>query len=255
MPIPHRRFLQRLTMTLSLALCMFGIPAVPALAWEADSLSRLQTLADKGNAEAQYHVGMVYSLGVGGVSEDPKRAFEWFQKSADGKYPLGVFKVGTYYAGQFPGTVAVDVDKAFSYKLFSAKAGYVVAQAEIGNTYYKAGDYLQAEKWWKLAADQGYPPAANNLSVMYSENNRGPRNAVKAYTWFKTAYAPGQMKMHPLAQDFLDALVKDMKPSDIEAADKQVSRWKPKPSALTAAALAPIPSIEALLKKRAAPAK
>lgn len=255
MPIPNFRLLTQLTMALFLALCLFGIAATPASAWDADSLSKLQRLADKGNTEAQYHVGVVHSMGLGGVSQDPKRAFEWFQKSADGKYPLGVYKAGTYFAGQFPGIVDVDADKAFSYKLFAAKAGYALAQAEIGNTYYKAGDFAQAENWWKRAADQGYPPAANNLSILYSEDNRAPRNPVKSYTWFKIAYAPGQMKMHPMAQEFLDKLVSEMKASDIAAADRQVSRWRPKPTALTTAALSPIPRIEALLKKNAVPTK
>ncbi len=248
MTMPRSGFLQRLMFAMLLALCLPAFSATPASAWEERSLSRLQPLADKGNAEAQYFMGMFYGQGIGGANEDPKLAWDWFQKSAAGGDPLGAYKVGSYYAGLPPGLVAADADKAFSYKLFAAKAGYALAQTDIANIYYKAGDYAQAEKWWKLAADQGEPTAANNLSALYSEDNGAPRNLVKSYAWFKIAYSPGQMKMRATAQEFLDKLVKDMKPADIAAAEKQASRWKAKPTALTTKALTPKLRFEAFLR-------
>ena len=45
-------------------------------------------LANKGDAEAQYHVGMMYNNGIG-TTQDAKQAFGWFEKSAAGNDPLG----------------------------------------------------------------------------------------------------------------------------------------------------------------------
>ena len=73
-------------------------------------------LADKGDAEAQYHVGMMYNNGIG-TKQNPKQAFEWFEKSAASNDPLGAYKLGCYYAGQFAGVVTIDQSEALKYKL------------------------------------------------------------------------------------------------------------------------------------------
>ena len=83
-------------------------------------------LANKGDAEAQYHVGMMYNNGIG-TQQDTKQAFEWFQKSASADDPLGAYKLGCYYAGQGAGVVEADPNEALKYKLIAAKAGYSLA--------------------------------------------------------------------------------------------------------------------------------
>ena len=60
--------------------CLF-ILSMPANANEADTFNAMVALANKGDAEAQYHVGMMHNNGIG-TPKDPKQAFEWFQKSA-----------------------------------------------------------------------------------------------------------------------------------------------------------------------------
>ena len=82
---------------------------------------RIHALANGGNAEAQYHVGMFFNNGMGGMTRDPRVAFEWFGKAAAGGDALGAYKVGCHYAGQFPGTVEVDQEKALTHKLVAAK--------------------------------------------------------------------------------------------------------------------------------------
>ena len=62
-------------------------------------------LANKGDAEAQYHVGMMYNNGIG-TQRDIRQAFEWFQKSTAANDPLGAYKFGCYYDGQGEGVVA-----------------------------------------------------------------------------------------------------------------------------------------------------
>ncbi len=49
----------------------------------AAALGWFKKSAEKGNAEAQYNIGIFYFNGYG-VFADPAHALVWFQKSADG---------------------------------------------------------------------------------------------------------------------------------------------------------------------------
>ena len=130
--------------------------SMPANANEADTFNAMVALANKGDAEAQYHVGMMHNNGIG-TQQDPRQAFEWFQKSTTSGDPLGAYKLGCYYAGQFAGIVTSDSNEALKYKLVAAKAGYALAQHDVALLYDRQGNSEEALKWWKLAGDQGYP--------------------------------------------------------------------------------------------------
>ena len=67
--------------------------SMPAIANEAGTFNAMVALADKGNAEAQYHVGMMHNNGIG-TPRDPRQAFKWFRKSAASSDPLGAYKLG-----------------------------------------------------------------------------------------------------------------------------------------------------------------
>src|SRR5688572_2489664 len=140
--------------------------SMPANANDADTFNAMVVLANKGDAEAQYHVGMMYNNGIG-TQKDPRQAFEWFQKSAASNDPLGAYKLGCYYAGQFAGVVTPDADEALKYKLVAAKAGYALAQHDVALLYSRQENSEEAVKWLKMAGDQGYPAALYSLSGSY----------------------------------------------------------------------------------------
>ena len=50
-------------------------------------------------------LGMMHNNGMGKNQQDPKQAFEWFQKSTASGDPLGAYKLGCYYGGQGAGIV------------------------------------------------------------------------------------------------------------------------------------------------------
>jgi uncharacterized protein len=221
-----------------------------ASAWDKDSLAQLQPLAEKGNAEAQYFVGMLYQLGIGGATRDLKQAFTWFEKADNANDPLGAYKVGCFYGGQFPDIVAVDLDKALTHKLIAAQAGYSLAQSDVGTLYFQRADFINAEKWWLLSAAQANATAANNLSVLYQQGKARPADLISAYAWFNIAYIASRRKMDDKAEAHLDAMAATMSRADIRAAKKLAREWRGSPSALTVAALNPKPNVEALLKLR-----
>jgi uncharacterized protein len=168
----------------ALAFSSLLLLSMPANANEAATFNAMVALANKGDAEAQYHAGMMHNNGIG-TRQDPKQAFEWFQKSTASGDPLGAYKLGCYYAGQFAGVVPTDLNEALKYKLVSAQAGYALAQHDVAILYDKQGNSEEALKWWKMAADQGDPQALFGLSMVYSAGKATPRDLSLSYAYFK----------------------------------------------------------------------
>lgn len=232
----------------ALLLILLLASITPAQAFDQNTLEQVLVLANRGNAEAQYHVGMMYNNGIGGASKDPKLAFDWFLKSATGKDPLGAYKLGCYYAGQFPGAAPLDQQQALDYKLLSAEAGYALAQYDVAVTYYRKADHVAAGKWWKLAAQQGFAPSAYNLSNWYHDGKVEARDLAMTYAWFKISQLLSRGKLTDTAQASLDKFAAQMSSEQVQAAEKFVTDWHPNPTDLTLAARNAPARIEALLK-------
>ena len=141
---------------------------------------RLEQRASAGNAEARYHLGMLYNNGIL-VAKDPKRAFALFRDSAAAGDPLGHYKVGCYYAGQFgEDIVATDKRLALQHKLVAATAGYRLAQLDVANFYTGEKDYARALPWYEAAGRQGDPQALYNLSVFAKDGLGMPPSPPRA---------------------------------------------------------------------------
>jgi TPR repeat protein len=214
--------------------------SMPANANDADTFNAMVVLANKGDAEAQYHVGMMYNNGIG-TQKDPRQAFEWFQKSAASNDPLGAYKLGCYYAGQFAGVVTPDADEALKYKLVAAKAGYALAQHDVALLYSRQENSEEAVKWLKMAGDQGYPAALYSLSGSYFQGKGTPRDLSLAYAYYKLS------KVAP--KDKVNGMASILSKPELEKAEKLVSEWKPQPTALTLKANRGVEAAEQLLKK------
>jgi uncharacterized protein len=213
--------------------------SMPANASDADTLKAMVALANKGDAEAQYHVGMMYNNGIG-TQQDPRQAFEWFQKSAASNDPLGAYKLGCYYAGQFAGIVTTDSNEALKYKLIAAKAGYALAQHDVAVHYAKQENFEEALKWWKMAGDQGFPDALFSLSRSYSAGKGVPRDLSLSYAYFKLSKVAPKKNVNEMASML-------SKP-ELQNAEKLVSEWKPQPTALTLKAKRGFKAAEEYLK-------
>lgn len=224
-----------------IAFSLFGLLflAMPANANDADTFNAMVVLANKGNAEAQYHVGMMHNNGIG-TRQDPKQAFEWFEKSTTSGDPLGAYKLGCYYDGQGAGIVTLDSNEALKYKLVAAKAGCALAQHDVALLYDKQGNAEEALKWWKMAGDQGYPAALYRLSMAYSAGKGTPRDLSMSFAYFKLS------KMAPPKN--VNEMASMLSKPELETAEKFVSEWKPQPTALTLKAKRGVSAAEELLK-------
>lgn len=97
----------------------------------AIALEKLKPLAEHGNAQAQFHLGMMYRQG-NGLPQDNKEAGGWLNKAAE------------------QGHVESQENLALMYS-----QGQGVAQ-----------DWVQADKWFSIAALSGKETAVNNQRVV-----------------------------------------------------------------------------------------
>jgi len=213
--------------------------SMPANANDEATFVAMLALANKGDAEAQYHVGMMHNNGIG-TQIDPRQAFEWFQKAAASNDPLGAYKLGCYYDGQGAGVVASDSTEALKYKLVAAKAGYALAQHDVALLYDRQENAEEAVKWWKMAGDQGHPKALYNLSGSYFRGKGAPKDLALAYAYYKLS------KLVP--SDKVSQMATILSKPELEKAEKLVSEWKPQPTALTLKAKRGIQAAEEHLK-------
>ena len=217
-------------------LLILSTPAKPS---EADTFVAMVALANKGDAEAQYHVGMMHNNGIG-TPRDIGQAFEWFKKATASNDPLGAYKLGCYYDGQGADVVATDANEALKYKLVAAKAGYALAQHDVALLYARQENPEEAAKWWKMAADQGYPRALYNLSGSYFQGKGVPKDLALAYAYYKLS--------NLVPRDKVAGMATILSREELERAEKLVAEWKPQPTALTLKAKRGVQAAEELLK-------
>lgn len=173
---PIHRFLTATAATLALALACSGAWAQPAS--QTSLYTRLAALASTGNPEVKYNLGMFLNNGIG-TPPDRAAAFKQFSEAAEAGHLLAAYKVGCYFAGQFPGVVPPDVAQAQSFKLRAAEAGYDLAQLDVGTYFARRGDAQQAAQWWERASRQGNVEATARLA--HSLSNGAPAHRAKAY--------------------------------------------------------------------------
>ncbi len=90
-------------------------------------------------------------------------------------------------------------------------------------------DYVEAVKWYRLAAWQGHAGAQNNLGVMYSQGQGVPLDDVLSYMWFNLAasrFPPG--KDRDKALKGLDLVATLMTSAQIAEAQELAREWRPR---------------------------
>jgi TPR repeat protein len=82
-----------------------------------------------------------------------------------------------------------------------AKAGNAEAQTALGDTYWSGDEehYVEAVKWYRLAAEQGDAGAQLSLGVMYDNGEGVAKNDAEAVKWYRKAAEQG----HAMAQSTL----------------------------------------------------
>jgi TPR repeat protein len=116
-----------------------------------------------------------------------------------------------------------------------AEQGNAEAQTALGDMY--AGgrgvpqDYVEAVKWFRRAAEQGFAAdAQDSLARMYVQGQGVPKDYVQAHMWFNLAASRfsggvGHLNIDAAARD---NLAEKMTPPQIAEAQRLAREWQPK---------------------------
>jgi TPR repeat protein len=110
------------------------------------ALQQLRALAEKGGAQAQYNLGVMYLMGEG-VPKDAVQAAQWNRRAADRGYARAQYNLGAMYAN--------------------------------GEGVPK--DAVQAAQWYSKAADQGDAQAQYYLGLRYSNGEGVSKDAAQGW--------------------------------------------------------------------------
>lgn len=196
------------TVALVFALGLPGVGAQGQSTADTSLFARLAAVAPAGNADAKYHLGMFLNNGIG-TTPDRAAAFRQFSEAAEAGHPLAAYKLGCYFAGQFPGVVPLDLAQALKFKLRAAEAGYQLAQLDVGTLYARQGDSAQAARWWEQASRQGDLEATARLAHALSVDANADRAKTYALMRLLKTMTPSAPRELLTQMDALEARLTD----------------------------------------------
>lgn len=234
----------------------------------ATALKEWQPLAEQGDANAEYNIGLLYARGQG-VPQDYAKALAWYQKAAEQDVPAAEYNLGVMYAnGQgvtanpaeakkwflkaeqkgvgeaveglaavYGDNGAVSESPAELEKWYREAAAKGVARAAFNlGVMYDVGqgvqqDYTEALKWYRQAADEGYASAMTNIAILYYNGQGVKRDLVQAYLWWARAQERGD----PRAGQMIEMAQEKIDKKKLKTLEAQVNEWQPsaKPRPLT----------------------
>jgi len=146
---------------------------------------KLIQLAESGNTEYQYMLGMNYLEGKG-VEKNQSLAIEWLEKSAGAGYQMSQMALGEFYLGN--NGLKKDFATAIKWYSKAAENGNEKAQSFLGDCYLDAvgvgRDLKKATGYYLLAAEQGDTNAVKKLGYCYYNGKGVNRDYAEAGRWY-----------------------------------------------------------------------
>lgn len=221
-------------------LIMSGFAFSPAFADEEDDLKEerlkaqvlkkidyLLPLAEAGDAEAQYQLGISYA---NKPLEDEKEAAVWFDKALAQGHCEAITGYGFLIQS---GYKSYKRDKKRALEIFTqgAEADCVRAQTMLGHAYY-GGDgtkrsYETSKIWYEKAALQGEYIAAYRLGVQYNMGRGVKKDRAESLYWLKLAIyndVPGRSLAR--AQQYARSVERRLDDEEVEAVTARFQTWK-----------------------------
>lgn len=185
----------------------------------------VRPLADSGDAQAQFSLGMMFAQGLG-VAKDEAEAVLWFTRAAEQGEPNAQVNLGSAYL-KGKGT-AVDFEKAAFWFRRAAEQGFAAGQFNLGLCYAKGRGVAQndgiAVEWYRKAAIQGSVQAQVNLGVAHESGLGVPRDLVLAYVWFAVAALGNAGEASAIAQENRELVAVKLSPNELADAKRSVVR-------------------------------
>ena len=215
--------------------------------WVGDTaiaLAEFTSLAEAGNARAQYWLGLLRenggahgnSIGSDFIKRDEEEAVKWYRRAAEQGHAGGQYGLGWMYEYGYGG---LDEDEAESDKWYrsalegyhrAADAGDADAQFALGRMYDwgkgVAEDEAESDRWWRraaegyrLRAEAGDAYAQYNLGYLYLGGRGVPEDDAEGLKWLHLAAEQG----YPPAQYLLGHIYE--RQSDYAEAVKWFELW------------------------------
>lgn len=143
-----------------------------------------------GNAYGAANLGNCYFF-ASGTERNLVDALRWASKGAEGDVPMALNQVGWQYL-QGMG-VAADLEVAKRNYERSAALGDAIGELELGWIFAHINpvDYTQAMEWYKKSAGQGNAVAENNIGFLF-ENGKGVTQSYnEAARWYQMSADQG----------------------------------------------------------------
>ena len=158
----------------------------------AAAMAVWEPLANQGNRDAQFAMGVLYYEGHG-VNKNLDEALAWFRKAADSEHPTAMFNLGVaYWEGR---GLSQNYAQAVDWWERAAESGDVASQYNLGLAYYLGKgaqkDLDQARNWLTQAAEKGHADAQHVLGII-DEKYTKSQTASSATSDTSTASATNQ---------------------------------------------------------------
>ena len=148
----------------------------------AQAIEVFKPLAEKGDAKAQFQLGLMYDRGQS-VPQDYAQAVIWYRKAAEQGFSDAQINLGVMY--DIGLGVAQDDAQALNWYRKAAEQGNPTAQVNLGRKYKNghgvAQDDAQAVIWFRKAAEKGSADAQGYLGTMYYFGRGVPMSKIAAY--------------------------------------------------------------------------
>ena len=212
-----------------LSLCILlvisqSLVAASVFNFNEDDFKEAMKGAERGDADSQFSVGIMYDLGQG-VPQNYTEALKWYGRSANQGNAAAQNNLGILYL-QAQGTPQ-NFSQAARWFQLSANQGYAPAQMNLGFMFADGKGVLRnpslAIYWLRKAGEQGDAAGERSLGDIYSKGNIAALDFIEAYKWYVLAAAQGDSE----ATQSRDELAKKMSPEGITEAQQRAAAFVP----------------------------
>ena len=125
---------------------------------------RVNKAAEQGDADSQFHLGLLYTLGDG-VPKDDSKCIQLYTKAAEQGHVSAQAMLGFIHRKGIG--VPKNPTAAIKYYTMAAEQGHAEAQHDLGHIHWKGEfgsvDHVKAYAWASTSNDHGFQPAKKVL--------------------------------------------------------------------------------------------
>ncbi|WP_395737841.1 tetratricopeptide repeat protein [Prosthecobacter sp.] len=182
-----------------IAAILISSSLLPAQQSQRIDEKELMTWADRGDADAQFEIGLRKLTGEG-VKKNVEEGIKFVEKAAKQKHLRAQHVMGTIYEDGVG--VKQDLAKAAEWYRTSAELGFALSQHSLASLYEEGKgvkkDTAKAAEWFKKAADQGYMQSQTAYAAKLERGEGVAKSSSKAALWYLKA----------AQQDFVPAMTR-----------------------------------------------